>query len=119
MDTKQFDAQVVRVNALAKKWEPMLDLPGINVEHRFVNTRGEDDPLTAADTEVKWEYRWAVIRWYVPTLASMDDAELESVLVHEYCHVLLGIIPTSKITAHDEHATENVSRALLGVHRSK
>jgi hypothetical protein len=114
--TEHFDLTVARIQAMCDEWEPYFDLPGINVEHRFLDTRLDEELLTAADTEVKWQYRWAVIRWYVPAVVGVPDEELRGIVVHEYAHVLLGPIVDRLRSGSDELnelATENVARALL------
>jgi len=103
---------------LALEWEVLLDLPSITVEHVFVPTTRDDDADTAADTDPKWQYRQATIRWYLPVCASMGREALEAVLVHEYAHVLMGAINDRLKPGSDEHAeyaTENVARALLAL----
>lgn len=107
---------------LAAKWEPLLDLPGVAVQHKFIPTPRDDDNECAADTSAKWHYRIATIRWFLPTCLTMSDRGLEEVLVHEYAHVLMAALddrikPGSD--EHVEHATESVARALLCTFRGQ
>lgn len=106
---------------LAAEWEPRLDLPGIAVSHRFIDSSAEDDPDTVATTFTRWHYRHAVIRWYLPACRVLTLRDLEDAVVHEYAHVLLAAIGdrlTDGSDEHNEHATESVSRALLCTFRA-
>lgn len=105
------------------KWEPMLDLPGITVEHRFVEVNHDDDASTIADTEGYWHYRQFRVCWYLPRCTSLDDDELEEAVVHEYVHVmdnsLESMMPENADAERMEYATQNIAHALVKVHRSK
>jgi len=106
------------IRTLAAEWEPRLDLPGILVAHRFHNKWFDDDnsDTTVANTVARWEYREAVIHWYLPSAVRLARSDLEMVLVHEYVHVLLGPIRESIPGEHMDRlelATESVCRALL------
>ena len=108
--------------AIAARWEPLLDLPGIAVEHRFHEAMldPENGDSTAAVTKSVWQYRFAIIHWYMPNVVGMSDDDLENTVVHEYVHVLLGPLAAHiKNSAADlnELATENVARALLATYR--
>lgn len=107
-----------RVREFADDWEPLLDLPGISVTHKFHDRYFDEENLdtTAANTVYQWEYRQAVIHWYLPTVARMDDNDIEMAVVHEYAHLLTG--PVRDLITSNKHerlelATENVARALI------
>lgn len=107
---------VERIRHYVAEWEGVLDLPGVEVIHRFIETVRDDEEGTAADTEVKWQYRRATMRWYLPVLIGTPDDELESILVHEYCHVLLGPLASHlkpNSVDFEEFAVESIARALL------
>jgi hypothetical protein len=108
---------VPRIAVYADWWEQRLDLPGIAINHVFIESSHDDDD-TAATTDCRWPYRSAEIKWYVPVCAGMDDVSLEATVVHELVHVLLGVID-DRLKAgsdeHIEHATQNVACALLAV----
>jgi hypothetical protein len=119
---KQYTDAANRVLALAQAWEPRFDLPGIAVEHRFHETMldPENGDTTAAVTKAVWQYRFAIIHWYLPNIAGMSDDDLENTVVHEYVHVLLGPLANHiKASGNDlnELATENVARALLATRK--
>lgn len=107
-----------RIAEIAARWERMIDLPGIDITHVYVNSTNDDDVDTAATTSTAWIYRQAEIKWYLTACAGMDDEGLELVVIHELVHVLLATLK-DRLKAgsdeHCEHATENVARALLAV----
>jgi len=79
------------------------------IEHVFIDsyyddTSGEDFKVTAI-TESRWQYMQARIKWYLPSAVRHNNDELEKVLVHELCHVLLSpeqaLIDTK--TTHDTY----------------
>lgn len=116
----QYRAAIKAVKALVKKWEPLLDLPGTEVIHKFHDTKldpsNADD--TAAVTTANWPYRYAVIDWYLPNLCNQKPSQLEELVVHEYCHVLNASLEAAVAAERgdvNEIAAQNVTRALLRV----
>ena len=99
-------------------WEPLLDLPGIAVEHRFHDKfyDAANVDSTIAETVYRWPYREAVVHWYLSGVARLDDTAIEEVVVHEYCHVLNGAVEGG-VKERDSHlreiSAENVCAALL------
>lgn len=109
-----------RVCVIFDKWVDLLQMHWIDLHLYRVDSRGDEDDDTAADTVTKWQYRHASIRVYTGTVANHSDEELEDILVHELAHVLIASMETavpSKHTDRCEYAVENVARALLDAHR--
>lgn len=107
-----------RIKRLIRAWKPRFACDDVDVEHRFHETFLDPENLdqTIAVTKALWEYREAVIHWYLPVACRLSDEELETTLVHEWCHVLLNpireFVPEEQV-ARNELATQNVTRALL------
>ena len=121
------------VRKMTPTWEKRLRLDLVVVEHAFLDSYfgddGEEDFKISAVTEVRWNYDQAKVKWYLPSIARHDDAELERILVHELCHVVLapeqGIVDTVRgwdvveektidvLTELREAATERMTRILL------
>lgn len=103
-----------RIKGLVSKWHELLglDVLGISVEHTFLDNENGD---TIADTTAQWEYRKAHIRWYLPCAISLDDAELETTVVHELVHVLLAPMEHNEDNEEklNEFAVETMTLALL------
>lgn len=112
---------IQKIEAYRHTWEALLDLPGIEVTHRFHETfqDPENADTTLAQTVCQWQYREAVIHWYLPNAARQADVDLERAVIHEYVHILNAPI---KELCNDEMerlelATENVARALFSTYR--
>lgn len=106
---------IIRIERCCSSWEPLLDLPGVTVQHVYLETYS-DEHTVCADTQPLWQYRTAKIRWYMPAIARLTDAELEVTVVHEYVHILLGPVQEHLLAKHGdllEMVTENVARALI------
>lgn len=71
---------------------------------------------TCAITTSQWKYRYATIRWFLPTVAQQDDAMLELIAIHEYIHAMLGPLtsPHHKSMSADleEFVTESLARMI-------
>lgn len=107
---------ITRINHLAIEWEHRLDLPGIDIVHRFLETyKDGNDHSTVAETDSEWQYRAGVIRWYLPVALRLSEHDLEVALVHEYVHVLIapleGVMP-AKASDLCEYVVESIARAL-------
>ena len=107
-----------RVRALVAR----LDLDYFTIALAF-DTRNEGDRV-ACETSCDWEYRQASLRWNLPTVALLDDDQLDAIIVHELVHVLnasvweeLPVTLRNRLAKHNELATEHVARAILAVLR--
>lgn len=101
----------------ARRWEKRLGLATVTVRHTFLDTVNDE---VIADTNAKWEYREATIRWFLPTCATLTDAQLEATVVHELVHVLLAPMESHVKDRHGEqceYAVESVARAFLAVYQ--
>jgi hypothetical protein len=90
----------------------------LTIKHKF-DDRIDGDRVIA-ETIADWEYRQATIRWNLPTVACLSDAELDDTIVHEYVHVLNAPLYESlpetlkdRLAKHNEFSTENVARAIM------
>jgi hypothetical protein len=88
------DRVINAVNKNASKWQRRMGLMHWDIEHVFIDSyyddsSGEDFKVTAI-TESRWQYMQARIKWYLPSAVRHNNEELEKVLVHELCHVLLA-----------------------------
>jgi hypothetical protein len=88
------DRVISSVSKNANKWQRRMGLMHWDIEHVFIDSyyddsSGEDFKVTAI-TESRWQYMQARIKWYLPSAVRHSNDELEKVLVHELCHVLLA-----------------------------
>lgn len=133
------------IERLAPVWLERMLLGHWHVEHVFLDSYfgddGEEDFKVTATTESRWQYFQAKIKWYLPSAIRHDDEELERVLVHELCHVMLAaeqVLIDARLASdanrdrftdnehallvdrnyeHLEHATEMAARAILNCYR--
>lgn len=82
------------IRKIASKWQTRMGLNHWEIEHVFLDSfYGDDSPedfKVTAITESRWQYMQARIKWYTPSAVRHGDEELEKILVHELCHVLLA-----------------------------
>lgn len=82
------------ITRAATVWQKRLGLGHWEIRHVFIDSfdddQSNDDYKTTAITETRWQYLQAKIKWFLPSAARHDDAELERVLVHELVHVMLA-----------------------------
>lgn len=126
-DAERHKARVLRI---ARKVEKYMDMSPWDIEHQFHDGFYEDHVqadeygTTCATTVNRWEYRMARIQWFLTTVAMQSDEKLEEVMVHEFCHVLLG--PMHSVIKAGDHcskleelATENVMRAIRSARNTR
>lgn len=113
----QYKELVEKIETLVTYWEPLFDLPGIEVQHRFLPTTADSDRDQVADTHVMWQYRRAQVRWWLGQAIALDPDSLELILIHEYVHILMGPLPPVKNDDLEELVTESLARAILKAHR--
>lgn len=115
MTDKEFEAQKKRVKKYIAKWHDTMGLGWFKITMDWVRDRDEN-PATAAKTTSHWQYRQAWIQWFVPALVDNNDEFLESIVVHEFTHILLSplLLVDSKedLPLQHEYATETVARAI-------
>lgn len=83
------------ITQLSPAWEERMGIAHWEVKHVFVDEQYtvepiNDDFLITAVTEARWNYAMAKIKWYLPSAIRLSAEELEEVLVHELCHVVLS-----------------------------
>lgn len=76
---------------------------------------GSADARVAARVWAQWEYLQATIAINVAEIATMDDDELERVLVHELCHILVNeVCDDSKAESpHEERTVTQLAKAFI------
>lgn len=117
MTDKEYREQKKRIQGFADKWFKTMGLGWFKVDFEW--SRLEDGEI-AAHTNSSWQYKSAIITWYLPHIAKYDDEVIEQTVVHEFAHVLLSGLAQNMI--HDdeqmakqvnEYTTELVANAVL------
>lgn len=96
MTDKEYTLQKSRIQGLVEKWMAPLGLKWWNINIRYFR---EPLPISSGDAaagwqcnakaEAKWEYLSATVSFNLPAIEGADDEELERIVVHEFCHVLV------------------------------
>lgn len=94
MSKNPTDRVVSLISRKSGLWQARMGLTHWEIEQVFLDSfygdDGEEDFKVTAITESRWQYMQARIKWYLPSAVRHSDDELEKVLVHELCHVLLA-----------------------------
>ena len=122
MNDAEFEAQRARVQALVDRWLPRLGLKWwVRIEVVFVRDQAQmGNEHADAHCHASWEYRAATLTFSLPKCADLDDEMLESIVVHELCHVLTAgfdsLIPDDKQESPIiEHTVTSLAQAFLWV----
>jgi hypothetical protein len=106
------------VLACCEKWQLLLSLSDWDVRCSFHDGNHADDdegPATVAECKPLWQHLRADIEWYLPTVATLADDQIDQRALHEMVHVLLSAEQANmKPSEADrmELSTEMVTRAL-------
>lgn len=113
----QYRKAIKRIERLSAQWEEIFGPTICSIEHRFLEAfKEDDDPGSIADTQTYWQYRNAVMRWFLPAVVRLSTQELWTVVCHEHVHVLLCSMEShikDKFAEQCEFAVENVTIAMM------
>lgn len=117
---RKFKRHRRRVERLAKKWLHALGLKwwGVTINYYDVLHGSEQAPgqETVMVTSVQWQYVQATIDVFLPTVAAIDDVELERAFVHECMHILVAEMrEDDEDNKHEDRTCELLSKAVLWV----
>jgi hypothetical protein len=112
---KQYLSAKTLIQEYSARWEQILSLRWMNVEHVFLESYNDEDHHILADTSVAWQYRAATIRWYLPAIMTQSETQIDTAVAHEYVHVLLGPIESrvpGKYEEQKEFVVESIALSL-------
>lgn len=119
MTDEEYEREKARVQRLIDKWPKMLGLGWYEITYCWEREKCSDDEARSSivmATNTQWEYRWATINIYLPSLPESEKA-LERDFVHELCHILMAPeqrqLKTKKHGQYVEAATANVTQAMI------
>ena len=72
------------------------------------------DTTVVANTAVNWIYGTATINFNVPALRGMSQRDIEKVVVHECCHILVGEMREGE-AHHEERVVTGLTKAFMWV----
>jgi hypothetical protein len=120
---KEFEKRATEMtNRIAEE----LDLGWLRINHRFNEHAAPESLDTIAEAYPHWEYRQTKIIWNVSTASTVNDDELERVIIHELVHALIAPLfeelsnaQQQKLSKQNELSTENITRAITAARSHK
>lgn len=119
MKDKEYKEQKKRVEKYLNKWAKPIGMGWHKLDIEFSREISVDIPDALAVTNCLWEYRKALITFYLPIIAETNDDDLEHNVVHELSHVLSWPIwaqldqSNNETKQIGEYATESIANALI------
>lgn len=111
------------VKAAFDKWLKPLGLLWWDVTINFHDNPGDvvrifrdpgEDNTVAAKTYVSWIYATATIEVNLPAFEGLTQEEIERIVVHECCHILVAEMREGKIH-HEERVVTGLTKAFFWV----
>lgn len=124
MTDKEYNQLRRKILKLSNKWRDILGLQGYRIRHHWHREHHPENRDIGAETKMRWAYIEADFDWYMPQLSTLnlDDTELEEVIVHEFCHVLVDPL-MHEDTEHGkmvfERVVSTIQRAILFVYKEE
>jgi len=117
MKKKEYKRARKRFRTIFDKWHRPLGLLWWHIEiyyHKKTpkSFKKKNGKVVVARVTARWEYAEATINVNIPAVAQMDDAELENLVVHEMCHILVAEMREKGIK-HEERVCSMLSQAFL------
>lgn len=117
MTDKDYKQTKKRIDTLITKWYKPGGWGWWRTDFCFSDERQPKNDDTCAETHADFKYSHATITFYVPTLVDKDDEELESILVHELCHLTASTFPNFEdnddAVARFERTVDDFSRHII------
>lgn len=110
-----------RLEKMLSKWHPLLQMGWHTLKYKYVRGYDEDDSVCAV-TKASWTYRRGYITWYMQKLYELNEDELENIVVHEFCHILLAPVTQDQPENWREQielTTETMAVILINLHRGE
>lgn len=128
---KDFKTQRRRVQALLDKWLQPLGLLWWKIDVTWdkatiCDDKGPDREHCLAHVHVQWEYLQAAITFHLFKILDENDENLERIVVHELCHILVKemrapIAPSDEVNdewrKHEERVVSALASAFLWTRR--
>jgi hypothetical protein len=126
MDDAESTQQQARIDAFAEAWVHVLGLSHWRIrfvyEREYILDDDQDaDIKSLARCTASWEYMDARIVWNLTLVKTTPDDQLEMIVCHEFCHILLaemsrrGSKRTEADRLHEEHTATIIAKAFIWV----
>jgi hypothetical protein len=108
-------AIIRRIGKISKKWLKMMGLMWWTVNLNYTTeTRDTGSGYQAiAWVNAKWQYMTADVYFSLPIIVDKDDEEIEEVVRHELCHILVNEMrEQDEDRLHEERVCTTLASAL-------
>lgn len=117
MKKKEYKRAKKRFEKIAWAWAYRMGLRWWDLHFSFHRKtpkkfKRKDGHQTGVRVLARWQYLEAYFEVNTPAVAKLSDAELEVVIVHELCHVLVNEM-REKGVKHEERVCSRLSQAFL------
>jgi hypothetical protein len=114
-ETAAWRKEKARIKRFIYKWVTPLGLGWWKVDIEWLDGPPETPHEgfdKAADCRAQWPYRKATVRFWLNATMDMDDEDLEEMVVHELCHILVNQMREEGIV-HEEAVVTALSKAFI------
>lgn len=125
MTDEEFDAERARILTMWERWEPLLGLDAWDMDIQvydgpYVSPAGSVSGEAVGTCVARWQYQHATLQFNARLSRDLDDAALDTIVVHEAVHVLLHELRPAAVAVedwmeHEEHATTMLARAMMRI----
>jgi hypothetical protein len=125
MTDKEYNATRRRCLKLFDRWKNDVGLGPYEITYEFhregIPDKGTPDVhtslTTVMDVEASWKYMRAKVRVDMPSACTLEVAELEQTIVHEFMHIVLSELKPERqspsLHDHEEHVAEHLARRFV------
>ena len=112
MNDKDFEKQKARIKKFIRKWENVFELDQWDIIYYWTREYDKDD--ARANVRGRWQYRHALIEFFLPEIADeKDDDIIEKSVIHELIHIILLPMSKGKASNEQEYTTVSLQRAIV------
>lgn len=120
MTDAEYEKQRTRIEKLIVKWADIFQLTWHNVDFVYRRSLHPTVPDRGAETDSSWQYRSATITFYLPRAINAIDKDVEMMVIHEFCHIVLSPMTQAMVDNTEfemEFATESMARVIYNAKR--
>lgn len=124
MNDLQYEGVKATCKLLFEKWRERLKLQFYEIQYEWFREGNldRDDARhmkTNMDVLVQWEYLRAYVRVDCPLIVDKTVPEIEEIVVHEFCHILVNEMSSQKRSQnkydHEERVVTTLTRLFLSM----
>lgn len=106
------------------KWSKIMGIDRWDITVDYNSLKFDEDARTNAYCQSSWQYKSAYLEVFLPTLKGNSAWEIESLIIHELCHILVCEMrglpdEDGKVNPHEERVVTEMTQAFLRAHYPK